>query len=64
MGMFDDLERQAKAWGEVKVNVEPHDTVETVMRKLRAEGKRRRALELSNSDLRGIAQDVLREARR
>ncbi len=63
MGMCADLERQGKAWGKVSVNVEERDTVESIVRKLKAEGKRHGALELSQSDLRGMAKDMLREAR-
>lgn len=45
------------------VTIEPTDNVTDVMDKLRREIRRTGALELQDSELRGIAQDMLNEAR-
>lgn len=63
MGIFDDLAKQASNMNKVSVEVSSSDTVESVARKLKAELKRQKALELSNAELRDFAKDLIKEAK-
>lgn len=56
-------ERVGKLNG-LSVSIEPTDSVPTVVEKLKREIRRKGAYEPSASELRGMAQDMVNEARR
>lgn len=64
MGIFDDVVKQAKNLDGLKVEITESDDVESVARKIKAELRRRKALDLDPSTIRGLAKDMLREERR
>ena len=60
---LENLSERAGRLDGLTVQVDPADSVELVMDKLRQEIRRNDALELPEADLRGIAQNMLEEAR-
>ncbi|WP_455833562.1 hypothetical protein [Pseudarthrobacter siccitolerans] len=61
---FRDLSRKLEKLNGLEVDVNTEDSVDVVVQKLRREIKRHRAYEPTSSELRVIAQDMLKEARR
>lgn len=59
---LDELADKAEKLNDVAVTIVPTDSVTSVTDKLRAEIRRRGAMELDESTLREIAQKKLREA--
>lgn len=62
-----DLRKFSEGVGKLNglsVSIEPTDSVSTVVEKLKREIRRKGAYEPSASELRGMAQDMVNEARR
>lgn len=60
---LENLNEQAGRLDGLTVRVDPTDSLEVVINKLRQEIRRTDALELPESQLRDIAQNMLQEAR-
>lgn len=63
MGIFDDLVKQAKNLDGLQIELTESDTVDSVARKIKAELKRKKALDLDSATIRGLARDMLKKAR-